>query len=82
MGSKPPTIEHRPKPPIDKIIGAIGAVIVCGALAWWLRSLKETWELPQFLMLCGGIIVCLLAFAYWWDRRDAARKEGRKSGRS
>lgn len=78
----PKIIEHHPKPPIDKVIGTIGALIVCGALAWWLRGLKATWELPQFLMLCGGIIVCLLAFAYWWDRRAAARKANRQSGRS
>lgn len=30
---KPPIIEHRPNPPIDKVIGGIGAIVICGTLA-------------------------------------------------
>lgn len=63
---------------MDKAIGTIGAIAFCGVLGWWLKGLSEEWPLGQFMLLCGAICAGFLALAHLLDRRDAARKAGRR----
>lgn len=64
---------------MDKAIGTIAALLICGLMAWSLKGLSEEWPLGQFLLLCGAIIVSFLALAHLLDRRDAAQKAKRQS---
>lgn len=57
------------------IFGTAVAVIVCGALGWWLSSIKSEIPLwlfaPACLLATGGILL----LARWMDKKDAARRE-------
>lgn len=80
--TEPPTIEHHPKPPIDKVIGAIGAVVVAGCLIWALTWVEENLSYGWFLTAGAAVPIACLLIAFLVDRRGAARKTDRKSGRS
>lgn len=67
---------------MDKAIATIGALAICGTMAWWLKGLSEEWPLGQFMLLCGAIIAGFLVLAHLLDRRDAAQKAKRQSDRS
>lgn len=80
--TEPPTIEHRPKPPIDKVIGGIGAIVVAVGLIWGLDWIEETLPYAGFIAICVAALCGLLLIGFLVDRRASARKAGRKSGRS
>lgn len=75
-------IEHRPKPPIDKVIGVIGAVVIMASIAWWWRGIGDQHGLIALAAVVVPFIAACLLLAAWMDRRRAARKAGQKSSRS
>lgn len=61
------------------IVGNIVAAIVVAGLVWWLASLRDTWTLGPFLVLCGVICCAMLLIAWLVDRRDAGQKARERS---
>lgn len=55
------------------IIGAISSVIGGGIMIWWLSSLRETWGLGEYLILCALIVVVCLLFGLWLDKKDVKK---------
>lgn len=76
--TKPPTIDHRPKPPIDKVIGVIGAVVFVILLGWLLRKVDANYGLGALAAVVIPFIAICLILAAWLDRRASARKEAQR----
>jgi hypothetical protein len=55
--------------------GTIVATIVCGALVWWLNSIKDEWSLTSFLTLCISAAALCLLIGWLVDRRRRAGSE-------
>jgi MFS family permease len=56
------------------IFGVIVATIVGAWLMSFLHSHADSWGLPLLAAICLSIGAASLAFGWWMDRRDAARK--------
>lgn len=80
--SKRTTIEHRPKPPIDKVIGGAGGIVVAIGIIWGLTWIDNSLGYMWFFTTVGVGALALLLIASLVDRRRAARKAGRPSDRS
>src|SRR5690606_31798437 len=82
MNQEPPTIEHRPKPPIDKVIGVLGAIVLAIGAIWGLDLIKGAYGYGTFFLTAFAAAAALLLLGRLLDKRSLARKEGQKSGRS
>lgn len=57
------------------LVGSIGGTVICGALVWYLNSIKNEWPLISFLELCLAIVAAGLLAAWLMDRRRQADSE-------
>ncbi len=55
------------------VVGAVASLIVGAALAWWLSSVRETWDLGSFLILAAAIAVACLLIGLWLDKRNVGK---------
>lgn len=61
------------------IFGTVVAAIVCGLIVWQLKRLAAAWDNGWFLALCGLIVLCMAALAWWLDKRSAAQAKNARS---
>lgn len=54
------------------LVGSIGGTVICGALVWYLNSIKDEWAFAPFMMLCFSVVALSLLTAWLMDRRRQA----------
>lgn len=60
-----------------QIFGFIVATIVCAGLYWGLKYLSTIWSFTAFMTLCVIFGACMLALAWWLDKKMAQAKDQR-----
>lgn len=60
-----------------QIFGLVVATIVCAGLYWSGKYLSTILSLPVFLAICVTWGLCMLALAWWLDKKMAKAKSER-----
>jgi len=62
------------KDPAAALFGTIGAIVVCGGGAFYLRSKVDEWGLPTLAVVCLSIVAFCLIVGWTLDRRTSGQE--------